>query len=329
MTRAPLVVVTGFLGAGKTTLVNALLARRAARDATGKLGVIVNELGEIGIDGALLGTGTTKQVELPGGCVCCVLGPELDQTLLELVRANPGLEAIVLETSGVAEPLPITWAVQREPVASQVRLAAVVTVVDATNFRGSRAISVSVDSQVANADVLLVTKSELADAAEMAATLAAASELAPRALVRVGSTGDHVAWLEQIVADPSIEAPQRAGHDGGHDHANHDHSDGHCRPPDNGAHGIDSTFVEVAADVDLEELEDQLAALPANYVRIKGIVRGSDGTWSAVHRVGLRVSSEPFVREPDGMLGKHGRIVALGSDLSREKLAETLTAAYA
>src|SRR5688500_8357479 len=95
--RVPLLVLTGFLGAGKTTLLNALLARRAARDETGKLGVIVNELGEIGIDGALLGGNTSRQIELPGGCVCCVLGDDLDRTLVDLVTAHPGLEAIVLE----------------------------------------------------------------------------------------------------------------------------------------------------------------------------------------------------------------------------------------
>ena len=66
----PLVIVTGFLGAGKTTLINRVLADRKERRATGKLGVIVNELGEIGIDGELLGGEQARQIELPGGCVC-------------------------------------------------------------------------------------------------------------------------------------------------------------------------------------------------------------------------------------------------------------------
>lgn len=326
--RVPLVVVTGFLGAGKTTLVNQILANRAARNATGKLGVIVNELGEVGIDGALLGSDATRQVELPGGCVCCVLGPELDQTLLELVSANPDLEAIVLETTGVAEPLPIAWAVRREPVDQHVRLAAVITVVDAANFRASRGVSVSVEAQVAYADVLLVTKEELAGADETREAIAAASAIAPRALVRRGTTIEHAAWLEQLLADPSLERPEEDSHDHVHDHDHdHDHDCETCRDADTHAHGVDSTTLVVEHPVDIEELEDQLAELPANYVRIKGIVRGAEG-WTAVHRVGPRVSSEPFTRALDENLGDNGRIVALGRDLEPEKLAECLAAAY-
>ncbi len=332
----PLVIVTGFLGAGKTTLINRLLARRQAGHATGKLGVIVNELGEVGIDGALLGGETARQIELPGGCVCCVLGDELGTTLLDLVERNPELEAIVLETTGVAEPLPIAWVIAREAVAARVRLAAVVTLIDASNFLASRAVSTSVDAQVAYADVLLVTKAEFAtgrsddtDRAEAAARM-----LAPRALLRRGSADEHAQWLEALLADPALpeqfddDLPPAAGVPPLNGQVRgHVHSDD-CRHLDSpAAHGIDSVWVPVPHPVDLEELEDQLAELPSNYVRIKGIVRvrtdDDAPRWAAVHRVGPRVSSE--IVQPGEP--QQARIVALGPAVSRSELARCVAVA--
>lgn len=297
--RVPVVIVTGFLGSGKTTLVNRLLARRAARGEAiaGKLGVIVNELGAVGIDGALLGD--ARQVELPGGCVCCVLGDDLERTVCELVDANPGLEAIVLETTGAAEPPPIAWALEREPAAGRVRLAACVTLVDALAFATThaelaRASAVNaIDAQLAYADVVLVTKAALAGDAATTAVVAAVRERNAQAEVRIASTDEHAAWLEQLLAEPDLDriAVPAIEH--------HVHTDD-CRHLDSThAHGIDSVWTPADGVLDLEALEDALAELPGNYLRIKGIVHavdervGSDARWVAVHRVGLRVSSEP------------------------------------
>jgi G3E family GTPase len=327
----PLVIVTGFLGAGKTTLINRLLARRQQRNASGKLGLVVNELGEVGIDGALLGGQRARQIELPGGCVCCVLGDELGTTLIELVDRNPELDAIVLETTGVAEPLAISWAVARDPVASRVRLAAVVTLIDATHFLASRSVSSSVDAQVAYADVLLLTKAELADRSDdIERVETVAHMLAPKALLRRSSADDHAAWLEALLADPDL--PLRSADDATFSQPNgqvigHVHTDD-CRHLDSQpAHGIDSVWVAVDQPLDLDELEDQLAELPSNYVRIKGIVRivrdGEAHGWIAVHRVGPRVSSERI--EPAEH--QQGRIVALGPSVSRAELARCVAVA--
>ena len=297
----PVVILTGFLGAGKTTLINRLLAHGAA----GRIGVIVNELGEVGVDGALLGS-DARRVELPGGCVCCVLDDELEKTLIDLVDSYPHLAAIVLETSGAAEPAPISWTLER--IAERVRLAADDTLVDAENFAASRAVSTAVAAQIAYADVLLVTKGELRDDAAVRA-------LNPRAPIHHGSADDHAWWLEGLLVDPDVE---RVG-----THDEHEHGHAHV-------HDIASVSIAAPGTLDLEELEDQLGALPATYVRLKGIVRAIDPRtdargWFAVHRVGLRVSSEPVGAPP----WPDGKLVALGTDLDAAALAACVAASEA
>jgi G3E family GTPase len=243
-----------------------------------------------------------------------VLGDELDRTVVDLVDRYPELEAIVLETTGVAEPLPIAWALAREAAAEKVRLAAVVTVVDAANFRPSRSRSVAADAQVAYADVVLVTKEELAGERETSEAIDEARRIAPRALMRRGTTDEHAAWLDGVLEDPMMEREHEHEHEHVHVHV---HEDGHGKGH---AHGIASVAVDVPWMVDLEDLEDALGELPAGFVRIKGLVRargaGREG-WYVVHRVGLRVSSEPIEPPPDG----HARLVGLGDAVDRHGLA--------
>lgn len=320
----PFVIVTGFLGSGKTTLLNQLLALRQEEGASGRIGLIVNELGDIGVDGALLPPGSSRQIELPGGCVCCVLSDDLGKTILELIEATPDLDAIILETTGVAEPLPLAWALERPPVDDRVRLAAIITLVDAEGFVASRQLSPAVDAQVIHADVLLLTKGHLLDQAGRDATAAVVRSLAPRAELRAGDTAAHARWLLAILADPTLElrAPEQRGHDDHDGHDGHgdrdDHDHDHARAPTPSPDHLLESAGAYLPDrvVDLEELEDQLSELPANYVRIKGITRGKDGRrgndhigWYAFHRVGLRVSSEPLAHAAPP------RVVALGREI--------------
>jgi G3E family GTPase len=323
MTMVPVIVLTGFLGAGKTTLLNALLARRRARGATGRVALVVNELGAVGIDGSLLPADSTRQVELPGGCVCCVLNDDLDRSMIELVEANAKrgepLDAIVIETTGVAEPLPIVWALEREPLARVVRLAAVVTLVDATGFVASRPASPAVDAQVEHADVLVLTKAELGDAA---AAKRAATELAPRApWVEATRTEEVAAWLDGLLEDPEVERIGSLEHEHAHEHA-------HAHAGPGIAHGIESVWCEVDGLLDLEDLIDALEELPANYLRVKGIARVIDGRtgsgqphFAAFHRVGLRVSTEPL------SWSAPTRAVALGAGVRAEALRDCVARA--
>jgi G3E family GTPase len=325
----PIVLVTGFLGSGKTTLLNRVMARRAARGQggeSGRIALVVNELGEVGIDGALLPADMARQIELPGGCICCVRSDDLDATLLELIANNPGLDAIVIETTGVAEPLPIAWALEREPLASQVRLAVVVTLVDATQVLASRPISPAVDAQLEYADVIIVTKQELVDRDRLTGVHQLLAELAPNAPRVEGTPDDAAAWLEGVLRDPPLErAPRDAGENGHHHDDGHDHGAGF-------AHGIDSVWLPIEGLLDLEELIDALEELPASFVRVKGIARVIDGRtgsaephFAAFHRVGLRVSTEAL--PIDASSPPPTRVVALGPRVTVDPVAACIARA--
>jgi G3E family GTPase len=329
-TRVPTVVLTGFLGSGKTTLLNRLM--RARPERAGRWAIVVNELGDVGIDGDLLPADMTRQVELPGGCICCVLNEDLDNTILELLDAAPDVDTIVIETTGVAEPLPIAWSLTREPLSERVRLAAVIAVVDPREFASQRPLSPAVDAQVEYADILVVSKRDLlGDAPLPEPVRAALAQLNPDALV-LDDTPDAIpALVWRALADPvwpdsDAHAPRpRAATDvHSSQHAHHGDSDRVYGAP----HGFETIWLPIENTLDFEELGEQLEALPANYVRIKGIARVVDGStgstephFIAFHRVGVRVSREPLA----GVAPT--RIVALGRGIERAPLAACLAAA--
>ncbi|ACY12671.1 CobW family GTP-binding protein [Haliangium ochraceum] len=336
--QVPVIVLTGFLGSGKTTLLNRLMRTRPL--GRGKLAIVVNEFGEVGIDGELLPSDMTRQVELPGGCICCLLNDDLDTTLLEILDSNEALDAIIIETTGIAEPMPICWALEREPLSERVRLAAVITVVDAVNFETSRADNPSVDAQVEYADILVLSKlDELGISEPPAALVSALREENPNATLLAGTPEEVSASLWRSLADPE-QSLRRAGepsraHEHEHEHGNgHGHSNGHEHgdrvAASAAAHGFDTLWLPIEATLDFEELASQLEELPGNWVRIKGIAHAADGStgdstprWIAFHRVGTRVSWEPLAAASS----PQPRIVALGRELDRSRLAACLDAA--
>jgi cobalamin biosynthesis protein CobW len=156
--RIPVLVVSGFLGSGKTTLVSHLL--KEARSTGARIAVVSNEFGALGIDQALLGQGGEAYAELEGGCVCCQLSDELVKTLQMLwERVRP--DGVIVETSGVALPFDTQLQVWREPVCRWVDDDMAVVVVNAEQLFDRRELEGTFEDQVSSADLLLLNKIDL------------------------------------------------------------------------------------------------------------------------------------------------------------------------
>ena len=173
----PALVVSGFLGAGKTTLIRHVL--REARQRNLRLGVVSNEFGELGIDQAILsGEGGGDYVELEGGCVCCKLSDELLSTLQTLwERSHP--DRVIVETSGVALPFETLVTFWREPVSQWVGESLAVVVVNAEQVVEERDLVGTFEQQVSSADLLVLNKIDLVSGARLDRVEAVLDEMAP------------------------------------------------------------------------------------------------------------------------------------------------------
>lgn len=291
----PITVVTGFLGAGKTTLLKNLLSQPHGL----RIALILNELGQAGID---VGTpAETSMLELTEGCVCCLRNPDLLAALDELYERGD-IDRIVIETTGLADPLALTWTLARQELREKVRLDAVVTAVDPGNFAAAR--SEEWEAQVRCADLIVLTKLDLADPKQVEEALAAVHEIQPPARILEGGVDLPVG----IILDHHVESPRALG----------------LPEVQKGRH---SSFGIVSVGgphkYRLDPLEDFLEDLPEAVFRGKGIVQIEDRSWAAFHVVGGRLQLDLNAPAPG-----HGesRIALFGKTLDRVFLEETLAA---
>ncbi len=295
--RIPVTVLTGYLGAGKTTLLNRILSEDHGR----RYAVIVNEFGEIGIDNDLILNTDEELFEMNNGCICCTVRGDLIRTMHGLLSKRGNFDAIVVETTGLADPGPVaqTFFVDHF-LQSKTFLDSVTTVVDAKHILLRLADSREAVEQIAFADQIVLNKTELVSDDELSrieARLQKLNPLAPihraqrsnvaldKVLGRGGFDLDRIVSLEPDFLEP---AHGQAGHvhdeHCGHDHSEHEHDHEH----DDEIHSVSLT-----SDIPMDQtkvsrwLEELVATKGQDILRAKGIidVKGEDRrlVFQAVH----------------------------------------------
>jgi len=315
--RIPVTVVTGFLGAGKTTLIRALLDRPEGANTA----VVVNEFGEVGIDHALLRSSSDATVLLGNGCLCCAVRTDLQDSLRTLYAeraqgAVPNFQRVVIETSGLADPGPVLQTLASDRALGDVfHLQGLVAVVDAPGGAGNLDRMPEARHQVALADRIVLTKADLADASAVAVLNARLASLSAAPVVAAVNGAIDPAFL----LDESLDLAARPAAAHQHDHA-HAHSQ-----------GIDRFALFFEAPLPWPVFEQAMAVLTglrgADLLRVKGLVaiEGCRGP-VVVHAV-QHVAHRPVELEawPDD--DRRSRLVFITRNLGREPVERLFAAA--
>ena len=227
--KTPVTVLTGYLGAGKTTLLNRILSEPHGK----KYAVIVNEFGEIGIDNDLIVNADEEVFEMNNGCICCTVRGDLIRIIEGLMRRKGKFDAIIVETTGLADPAPVaqTFFVDEE-VGKRTRLDAVVTVADAKWLKDRLKDAPEAKNQIAFADVILLNKTDLVEEADLQEVEARIRGINPYA--RLHRTQRSQIALEEVLDRKAFDLdrildiePDFLHGEGGHDHDHHHHDHGH------------------------------------------------------------------------------------------------------
>ena len=344
-TRIPVTVLTGYLGAGRTTLLNRILSEQHGQ----RYAVIVNEFGEIGIDNDLVVGADEEVFEMNNGCICCTVRGDLIRIVEGLMKRKGQFDAIIVETTGLADPAPVaqTFFVD-EDVQERARLDAVVTVADAKWLSDRLKDAPEAKNQIAFADVIILNKTDLVNAAELAEVEGRIRAINPYAKLHKTTRcqvpldavlGRNAFDLERILeiepeflaCGPDCDDPHHDhahhGHDHGHHHHGHDHH-GH----DHGAsnlkvyHDEEMQSVSIRLDGDIDPnkfmpwINELVQREGPNILRSKGILAFKDDPKRFVFQGVHMILDGDSQREWKPGERRESKIVFIGRNLKEDEL---------
>jgi len=349
-TKIPVTVLTGYLGAGKTTLLNRILSEQHGQ----RYAVIVNEFGEIGIDNDLVVGADEEVFEMNNGCICCTVRGDLIRIVEGLMKRKGQFDAIIVETTGLADPAPVaqTFFVD-EDVQERARLDAVVTVADAKWLSDRLKDAPEAKNQIAFADVIILNKTDLVNAAELAEVEGRIRAINPYAKLHKTTRcqvpldavlGRNAFDLERILeiepeflaCGPDCDDPHHDhshhGHDHGHHHHGHDHHGHDHHGHDHGAsnlkvyHDEEMQSVSIRLDGDIDPnkfmpwINELVQREGPNILRSKGILAFKDDPKRFVFQGVHMILDGDSQREWKPGERRESKIVFIGRNLKEDEL---------
>ncbi len=328
----PVTIISGFLGSGKTTLLNHILKNQVGI----KTAVLVNEFGEIGIDNDLIIEGSEEFIELNNGCICCSINGELLNTVSKVLERAEKLDYLIVETTGLADPLPVAMTFAAGDLREKVRLDSIITVIDGENFDFEINNTSVAYSQILYGDILLLNKSDLVNEKQLKKIeefinkikkeprilRSTNSEVALHTIMSVGLFETDTFEFEKNKKNIEQNSHDHSSHSHDHSSHSHDHSS-HSHDLINNIEGFTSVSYETFEPFSLRKfqyfLDNQISQ---NVFRAKGILWFMESERKHIfHLSGKRFSldDEEWTKE------KSNKIVLIGKNLDHQTIKNQLS----
>ncbi len=328
----PVTIISGFLGSGKTTLLNHILKNQVGI----KTAVLVNEFGEIGIDNDLIIEGSEDMIELNNGCICCSINGELLNTVYKVLERAEKLDYLIVETTGLADPLPVAMTFAAGDLREKVRLDSIITVIDGENFDFEINNTSVAYSQILYGDILLLNKSDLVNEKQLKKIeefinkikkeprilRSTNSEVALHTIMSVGLFETDTFEFEKNKKNIEQNSHDHSSHSHDHSSHSHDHSS-HSHDLINNIEGFTSVSYETFEPFSLRKfqyfLDNQISE---NVFRAKGILWFMESERKHIfHLSGKRFSldDEEWTKE------KSNKIVLIGKNLDHQTIKNQLS----